>query len=111
MNTIKDYNVYKLSIVVLILTLITPTLVKFSHVFEVHNIHKVCENPQKTHFHKLNLDCEFCKFKLNAQWFFAPKSFQFINKQEHYKVTSLNYSYLSNYQPLSFSLRGPPQMI
>ena len=111
MNTLKGHIIYKLSIVVLALTLLTPTLVKFSHVFEIHNIHKVCENPQKTHFHKLNLDCEFCKFKLNTQWLFATKSFQFINKQEHYKVTSLSYFYLSNYQPLSFLRRGPPQTI
>jgi hypothetical protein len=110
-NPIKEHTIYKLSVVVLALALLAPTFVKFSHVFEVHSTHVVCKNPQKTHFHKFNLDCEFCKFKLNTQWFFDTNSYQLVNQHEHYQVTSLHYSYLCNYLPLAFLLRGPPQMI
>jgi len=110
-NPIKEHTIYKLSVVVLALVLLTPTFVKFSHVFEVHSAYEICKNPQKTHFHKFNLDCEFCKLKLNTQWFFDTNSFQFVNKQEHYQVTSLHYSCQSKYLPLPFLVRGPPQMI
>ncbi len=110
MNTFKEHIIYKFSIVILAIALLTPSFVKFSHVFEDH-IHEVCKNPQKTHFHEVDLDCEFYKFKLNKKLIFASNEFQFLNIVENHQPIVLQYRFLSDYQPLHFSLRGPPQLI
>ncbi|RLD29377.1 MAG: hypothetical protein DRI75_03555 [Bacteroidetes bacterium] len=109
-NTFKEHIIYKFCIVVLATALLTPSFVKFSHVFEEH-IYEVCNNPQKTHFHEIDLDCEFYKFKLNKKFVFASIEFQFLNVVENYKSNSSQYQFLSDYQFLQFSLRGPPQLI
>lgn len=110
MNLNRYHIIYKISVIVLVIVLLTPSFVKFSHIFQDH-IHQVCKSPQNIHFHKSDLDCDFYKFKLNTQFSFFPEDFQFLKKQENYKIVTLHYSFLSNYQPLSFLLRGPPQMI
>jgi hypothetical protein len=109
-STFKEHIIYKFSIVVLAIALLTPSFVKLSHVFEDH-VHEVCDNPQKIHFHEVDLDCEFYKFKLNKKFIFAFNGFQFLNVVENHKPNSSQYQFLSDYQFLQFSLRGPPQLI
>ena len=110
MNQFKEHIVYKFSTAILILALLTPSAVKFFHIFEDH-IHEVCKNNQKTHFHKVDLDCEFYKFKLNTQFVFSHNKLQFTNKTENYQPIVLQQQFLSDYQNLHFSSRGPPQLI
>lgn len=110
MDFFRTHIISKISIVVLTIALLTPSLVKFSHIFENH-VHKVCENPQKSHFHEFDLDCEFYKFKLNTQFGFSANEFQFLNIIENHQPIISQYQFLSDYQRLHFSLRGPPQLI
>ncbi len=69
MHTFREHIIYKFSIVILVAALLTPSFVKLFHIFENHE-HAICVNQQDTHFHKVDLDCEFYKFKLNTR--FSP---------------------------------------
>jgi hypothetical protein len=110
MDLKRKHIAYRISIVLLVIALITPSFVKFSHVFEEH-VHEDCNNPQKIHFHEFDLDCEFYKFKLNKKLILVSNEFQFLNVIENHRPNSSQYQFLSDYQFLHFSLRGPPQLI
>jgi hypothetical protein len=109
-NTFKEHIIYKFSLVILAIALLTPSFVKFSHVFEEH-VHEVCNNQQKVHFHEFDFDCEFYMFKLNKKFIFASNEFQFLNVTENHQPNRSHYQFLSDYQSLHFTLRGPPQLI
>ena len=81
MQKLKAHIGYKISLIVLIIALLVPSFVKLAHAFEKHK-HEVCTTPQKSHYHELDLDCEFYKFKLSHTFNFQPETFSFeiINK-------------------------------
>jgi len=110
MNISKSHIIYKISAVILILALLTPSIVKFSHIFEDH-IHNVCKNPQKTHFHEFDLDCDFYSFKLNTPFCFTPQDLQFLVINKYNQIATQQYLFVSNGQNLHFFKRGPPQLI
>ncbi|WP_299781176.1 hypothetical protein [uncultured Formosa sp.] len=107
MSKLKKHIVFKFFTLVLVLTLLTPTLVKFNHVFEHHH-RELCHGEQQTHLHTANVDCEFYKFQLN-HLFTIP---EFIANtplvEENHQLIASQYYFLSDYQQLHFSLRGPP---
>lgn len=110
MIAIKKHIVFKILTFVLVASLLTPSVVKFTHIF-AHHKHEVCLGEKTTHLHKFDRDCEFHKFKLNNN--FTPSFFYvdiFNQQKEHLKIVSLYY-FLSQYQRLQFSLRGPPSLI
>ncbi|MFD2823626.1 hypothetical protein ACFS5M_08090 [Lacinutrix iliipiscaria] len=110
MNKAKSHINFKILSVVLVISLITPTLVKFAHVFENHK-HEVCISKQQAHLHTLDLDCEFYKFKVNNAFTFKAQTFNLLSIENNHKVFSSQYEFISDYQRLSFSLRGPPQLV
>ncbi|MBP92782.1 MAG: hypothetical protein CMC55_01555 [Flavobacteriaceae bacterium] len=77
------------------------------HVFENHK-HEVCLNKSTTHFHALDLECEFYKFKVSNHFFHIPENFHILEVEENHEIASSQYVYLSPFQQLHFSLRGPP---
>ena len=110
MKKAKEHIVFKSIIIILIITLLVPSVVKLAHVFENHK-HEVCKNPQKTHFHEFDLDCEFYLFKLNPQ---TPFTNVYIGVKEFcddFKPIISQYHFVSDYQHLAFSLRGPPSLV
>ena len=110
MNLSRKHIIYKISALVLVIALLSPAFVKFSHIFEDH-VHNVCENPQKTHFHKFNLDCDFYSFKLKTQYKFFANDFQHVSLKEYHLIISTQYQFLGNKQIFHFFKRGPPQLI
>lgn len=77
------------------------------HLFEKHQ-HEVCYGETDSHFHTLDIDCEFYKFKLNIPFTIPEKVDVIIAYTEILNVSTKDYSFLSTYQRLHFSLRGPP---
>lgn len=67
MIALREHIASKISIIILVAALLTPSVVKLHHLFEDH-AHAVCVNTQDTHWHEVDLDCEFYKFKLNTQF-------------------------------------------
>lgn len=102
--------IMNLSAIVLVLVILTPSFLKFAHAFENHK-HEVCTNPQTTHFHSLDLDCEFYKFKVQTQAYKEALDFSFLVFNSFNKSVLLNYNFTFKTHFSSFYLRGPPSLI
>ncbi|GAL64676.1 hypothetical protein [Algibacter lectus] len=90
--------------------LFVPAGVKMAHVF-AHHHHKVCTNGDNLHIHQVDLDCEFHKFQINNNFSFSDYTFTFfIEKETPIELVS-QYSFISEFQRLQASLRGPPVLI
>lgn len=110
MTKIKEHIIFKGAVIILVITLLVPSFVKLAHMFEDHE-HKVCVDPQKEHFHEYNLECEFFKFKINPQITEESLSYNFIEIIKPSSVIISQYQYVSDFQRLPFSLRGPPSLV
>ena len=110
MQYIKEHIIFKTLTIVLVISLITPTLVKITHVFEDHK-HEVCLGEQLAHLHTLDLECEFYKFKINNTFTFKVLHYNLLSIINNHKTFNSQYQFISEYQRLSFALRGPPQLV
>jgi len=110
MNTYKTHIIYKISVFILVFALLTPAVVKFSHVFKDHK-HNVCKNSQKTHFHEFNLDCDFYSFKLSTQFSFIPQDFELLPVIENHQIAIQHYLFVTSNKNTHLFKRGPPQLI
>ena len=109
MQLIREHSAFKFLALIIVLALFAPAIVKFAHTF-THHEHKVCNGDETTHFHEVDLDCEFYKFQLNKNFTFSKNHIDLFVLQEDYKEIVSQYLFLSEYQRLHFSLRGPPQV-
>lgn len=111
MKPIQEHTIFKLITIVLIVSILIPSIVKIGHVFENHK-HDVCtDNLTQTHLHTLDLDCEFYKFKINNTFTYKTLNFNLLSIENNHKVYTSQYRFISEYQRLSFALRGPPQLV
>ena len=110
MNHIKEHIIFKIFTLFIIAALLVPSAVKFTHVF-AHHKHEVCEGGNLTHIHKVDLDCEFQKFQLNNNFTFDNSYSELFSLQKKSLEIVSQYRFLSKYQRLHFSLRGPPSLI
>jgi len=107
---LREHITFKILTLVLIASLFVPSVAKFAHVFS-HHEHEVCKNNQTTHIHKIDFDCDFHKFNLNNTFTFTAFNIEFfIAKKESREIIS-QYNFLSKFQRLQTSLRGPPSLI
>jgi len=110
MQKLKAHIGFKISLIALIVTLLGPSFVKLAHAFETHK-HEVCKTPQKSHYHELDLDCEFYKFKLSHAFNFQPEDFSLEITKRILYVDNFYKAFYNNLQLQQPSLRGPPQLI
>ena len=110
MNFLSQHIAFRALTILIVVTLLLPSAVKFMHIFEKHE-HEVCYGEVDSHFHTLDIDCEFYKFKLNIPFTIPEHIAVLIAYTEIMAVPTKDYSFLSDYQRLHFSLRGPPQLI
>lgn len=105
-----EHKTFKLIAVLLLVAFILPSAVKFTHAFN-HHQHEICLGDATTHLHKYDADCNFYKFQVNKN--FTLSNFEagfFIEKEINAQITK-PYAFLSDYQQLHFSLRGPPVQV
>jgi len=107
---LKQHIVFRITAILLLLSVLAPSAVKLAHVFENHQ-HEVCLGEQKAHFHSLDLDCEFYKFKLNNQFAVTFNESELFSAEINQDYIELLYSFKQEHQHLSFSLRAPPQLV
>ena len=70
------------------LTLLTPSAVKFIHVFN-HQKHDICKGEYQTHLHASDFDCSYHKFKLTTPFTIPLFSVElFIPKYAHKSIIS-----------------------
>ncbi|MBA6153605.1 hypothetical protein [Gelidibacter maritimus] len=107
MNFLRQHIIFKALTLLLVLTFLLPSAVKVMHVFENHK-HEVCYGEVDAHFHTLDIDCEFYKFKLNIPFTIPQNLATLIVYPEIHIFNTKEYDFLSDYQKLHFSRRGPP---
>jgi hypothetical protein len=110
MGNLKEHIAFKIITLALVISIVIPSIVKFSHVF-THHDHKVCLGEKSTHIHEVDLDCDFHKFKLNNSYYTFVQYQNLFHVTPHRKISTLTYKFLNNHQRLSFSLRGPPFLV
>jgi len=109
-ENIKEHIICKTIATLLIVSLLLPSAVKFTHIFENHE-HEVCETPQKSHYHSFDLDCELYKFNIKPQIPFVAKNYDLVDVSINSTLIKSQYQSISKFQRLSFSLRGPPGLV
>ena len=107
MDLLKQHIVFKGFTLFLVWTLLLPSAVKSMHIFENHQ-HEVCYGESDAHFHTLDIDCEFYNFKINVPYTLPEKGIVLSFYPDIKNAIISEYSFLSGYQTLHFSLRGPP---
>ncbi|QHI35561.1 hypothetical protein IMCC3317_09070 [Kordia antarctica] len=107
MKTTLKNSFVAIAILSLAMLLLLPTATKFLHLFANHE-HKVCTD-NSTHIHEQIIDCEYLSYHLTPQIEFTPHQHTLIVIKKIRTQNFNYYAYLSEYQELSFALRGPPQ--
>ena len=105
----KTHILLRLLSIVLTVAVLAPAMIKYTHGFQDHE-HEVCFGKSESHLHELDIDCEFFKFKLNTQYVHVHKLFSTIDIEHTTPIITSHYQLISDYQKLSFSLRGPPSL-
>jgi hypothetical protein len=106
-NNYKHHIAYRITTLFVVACLVLPTVVKFSHVLS-HHEHEVCLGENQSHFHEIDMDCEFFKFKLSNSYYFLIETFSINENFVSNKVQTKYHTYLKSHQQLSTYLRGPP---
>ncbi len=102
MSAIQKYGLLGLTLILLL-----PSFLSFNHVF-AHDFNFACNDHSNTHLHQSSLDCELCDFHpspLIAYHFF---NYELVEVLPVNKKFFNSYEFLSDFQKLSFALRGPP---
>ena len=107
MNALKSHIISKIAVRVIAVLLLLPSAVKFTHAFN-HSKHQVCLGEKSTHLHKVDLDCKFYDFQLSHNYFLSDSNFNLFVPPKVCIESTSEYVFLSIYQQLHFSLRGPP---
>ena len=87
--------------------LLFPSAVKLAHFFSSHE-HTYCNHYTESHFHEKNLDCDLFKFHQAPFSSLALPSYELYEPEAQNSKPVSAYHFLSDYQKLPFSLRGPP---
>lgn len=93
--------------IILIVALLLPSAVKFSHAL-THHDHIFCKSEADLHFHKKNLDCDFYKFKLSKEFTFVSHNFDLEITQS---ISQRDFIFSEFHSLLHFQyflLRAPP---
>jgi len=110
MKDLKLHIIYSFCATILIAALLTPSVVKLSHLFQDHK-HEVCTEKQISHYHEYEIDCEFYKFNKTNQFHLNNfQDFTFYTTTYKYEIVSF-YNHLISHRQLSFSLRAPPNIL
>lgn len=110
MNKNKLHISFRIFAMVLVMAILAPVGVKLAHSL-THHEHEVCQGYAETHFHSLDLDCEFYKFKLSKELNINVYSYQSnLKVANSYSIQTLHFLAYTH-QHLSFSLRAPPASV
>lgn len=109
-NTLK-HILFRSFTIVIVTALLAPSAVKLGHAFEDHK-HEICVDNSSEHFHTLDLECEFYKFKVSNSLLIPDFQYKtpivnFYSTVENYGLYNFKY----NHQQLYFSLRAPPHTL
>lgn len=110
MNSYKQHTVFRIATLLIVVCLILPSVVKFSHVFADHE-HEICLGENQSHLHEFDMDCEFYKFNLSHIFYFETDDFKIDFNVPTQLLNTKYHTYLKSHQQLSTYLRGPPYLM
>ena len=111
MQLLGRNKMFRLFALVVATVLLVHSGVIFSHVFiHQHHHHEVCKGEPETHLHNADFDCSFYKFKLSSPFTIPVLQAELVLVEINTLKTEAPYAFLSEFQQLHFSLRGPPQI-
>lgn len=93
----------------LIGAILSPSILKLSHALFEHQ-EQVCEEIGSVHFHEIEIDCDFQKYKLSTITYVSLGNNAVLKIEIPQKRIFNYYNFLSSYQSLHFALRGPPAL-
>ena len=106
----QQRHIAQIVIFCLTVVLLLPSVVKFSRVLS-HHEHEVCLDTSAAHFHDIDVDCEFFKFKLNTN-FYAGLDHIEITPNEYFHNSEYSYyAFIRSHERTSLTQRGPPSLI
>ncbi len=103
----KQHIGYKLAAFLLVLSFVLPVAVKFTHALN-HHEHEVCIGINQSHFHEVDLDCEFYKFKINHNLYVSKFNYEVNSNFLIHTSEIAYYTFLKSQRQLTSYLRGPP---
>ncbi|MBC8768911.1 hypothetical protein H4O18_12990 [Arenibacter sp. BSSL-BM3] len=90
--------------------ILLPSVIKLNHaIFEHHTF--ICKEKGKLHIHEVELDCDYHKFNITPYYTYLQQEFRTFSEIPKSKKIVNFYNFLSKYQKLHFSRRGPPSAI
>ena len=110
MNNYKQHIAFRIATIIIVLCLVLPSVVKFSHTFSDHE-HEICLGENQSHFHEIDMDCEFYKFNLSNSFFVKIDDFKFNFIVPSQLLNTKYHTYLISHQQLHTYLRGPPSLM
>ncbi|WP_425075503.1 hypothetical protein [Psychroserpens sp. S379A] len=110
MKNFKQHIISKITTSLVVICLVAPIGVKFTHLFSNHE-HEVCLGENQSHFHEIDTDCEFFKFKINHNSFITISNYDLKQDFEPSVLEIEYYSYLKSQQQITSYLRGPPYLV
>lgn len=87
-----------------------PSAVEFAHVFAGHQ-HNYCDHYSDSHFHQDNVECEIISYHKTYYPSVEFFSYSVFFPETVVEKSNRTYHFLSTYQPLTFSQRGPPVQV
>lgn len=105
----EQRHIAQLIILCLTVVLMLPSVVKFSHVLS-HHEHEVCLDTSTSHFHEVDLDCEFYKFKLNTTYYQDLHHIEITPKEFIHNSEYSYYAFIRSHKRNSLAQRGPPSL-
>lgn len=110
MHKLKQHLLFKLAALLLVMVMLTPAIIRYADVIVKHE-HVLCNYNPKTHVHTLDTVCDFYNnLQFNYKFIIPTFTFQLFSVEDNHKIIKSQYTLLSSYQKLHFSLRGPPQI-
>ena len=106
MNKTKTGLKTSISALGLLLLLLSPLCVQFSHLFEAHE-HLVCTETT-THFHEAPIDCSLCDFQFQSFNFQPLKQLQLIKLPLILSISEAIVSIDAKVIYYNYGLRAPP---
>jgi len=106
----KVHIILSFTAIVLAVCILAPTLDKLSHYFSDHS-HELCENASVTHFHQVEFDCDFYKYKISHPLVIGGFSIDLIKYEKTFQEPINLNSLIITRDLIYFSLRGPPSTL
>ncbi|MCK8480675.1 hypothetical protein [Psychroserpens algicola] len=108
----KEYHIsFRIATLLIAFIMVLPSVVKLSHAITHDHQHEVCIEKNQTHFHKVDFDCEFYKFKINQNLFFEFTNYNIESSSYTNTSETAYYTYLKSHKQLTSFLRGPPHLM